>query len=517
MFGRSRSRALALFAVVSAGALIAASCGGSTESSGGGEPVGEPDPAATLTVALDAEPPSLDPAGNSLSLANGSIYEGVYDTLTRSADFGADPEPLLLESLTESADRLSWTLVVRDGVTFHDGAVLDAAAVKANLDRQRASAYNAPGLTNITDVAVVDETTLTVSLGVPWTAFPHVLAGVAGLMASPASWADAAAAARNPVGTGPYVFKEWIPNDKVVLERNENYWGEPAPLASITFKFVQDETARLSAMIAGDLDAMTTIFEPSVVEAQAAGIRAVEPPTTGYALVHLNNQVAPLDDVRVRQALNMAVDRDALAAAFGYTSYDVTGFGPLPSSSAWFVETGDPDSHDPAGAEALVAEYGKPVSFTVRLLRGSQDSADALAAIVDMWNAVGMDVTLEIVPDLASHITAVVTGNYEAGVWLAGLGVDPDISFFATLHSGGPSNYSKYASDAMDALLEDGRSSNDLAARKETYAEAMRLYREEMPYLVVSHGQIRFLVGDNVLGVVDNAFFPTRTAAIATE
>jgi peptide/nickel transport system substrate-binding protein len=168
-----------------------------------------------------------------------------------------------------------------------------------------------------------------------------------------------------------------------------------------------------------------------------------------------------------------------------------------------------------AGAEALLAEYGKPVSFTVRLLRGSQDSADALAAIVDMWNAAGMDVSLEIVPDLASHITSVVTGNYEAAVWLAALSVDPDISFFATLHSGGPSNYSKYASAAMDSLLDTGRSSADLAERKETYTEAMRLYREDMPYLVVSHGQIRFLVGGDVLGVGDNGFFPTRTAAIS--
>lgn len=509
-----RGRRWAAWASVLAIAAAVAACGGSSGGGGGGGDSSKTaDPNASITVALDAEPSSLDPAGNTLSLANGSIFEGIFDTLMRAPAFGEDPQPLLLDSITESTDRLTWTLVVRDGIVFHDGTPLDAAAVVANLGRARTSPYIAPDLANITSVEETDAKTVTVTLASPWTAFPVILAGAAGLMASPASFADTTAAARNPVGTGPYVFKEWVSGDHVSMTRNDAYWGDPAPLAEITFKFVQDETARLTAMIAGDIDAMTTINPNSEKEAVSQGIESVVPPITGYALIHLNNKVAPLDDARVRRALDLAIDRDAIADAFGLTGFDVTGYGPLTPDSRWFTDPGEAPKRDLEQASALIAEYGKPVKFTVNLLQGSQESTDTVKAIVDMWNEAGADVSLEIIPDLATHVTNVILGNYEAAAWLAGLSVDPDISFYAILHSGGASNYSKYSSAAMDAAIEKGRESADPAERKTAFADVMRIFREEMPYVIIAHGQIRFLVGDRLMDVVDNGFFPTRTVA----
>lgn len=511
--GRRLSAMLSVSAVA-LGALIA-SCGGSSSGGGGGggDSSKTADPNASIVVALDAEPSSLDPVGNTLSLANGSIFEGLFDTLMRAPAFGEDPEPLLLESVTESADRLTWTLTVRDGVTFHDGSALDAAAVVANLERARTSPYIAPDLVNITGVTETDPKTVTVTLASPWTAFPVILSGATGLMASPASFADPASAARNPVGTGPYVFKEWVSGDRVTMTRNENYWGEPAPLAEITFKFVQDETARLTAMFAGDIDAMTTINPNSEKEAANQGIASVVPPITGYALIHLNNEVAPLDDPTVRRALDLAIDREALVDAFGLTGFDVTGYGPLTPDNRWFTDPGTAPARDLEQASALIAAYGKPVKFTVNLLQGSQESTDTVKAIVDMWNEAGADVSVEIIPDLATHVTNVLSGGYEAAAWLAGLSVDPDISFYAILHSQGASNYSNFASDAMDSAIETGRQSADEAERKSAFADVMSIFREEMPYVIISHGQIRFLVGDRMMNVVDNGFFPTRTVA----
>lgn len=497
---------------VAVGACGGGGGGSSTNSPDTTEPANiQFDPNGTLTIALDAEPPSLDPAGNSLSLANGSVYNGVYDTLMEPV-FGKDPVPGLAESVTESPDRLSWTLKIRSGVTFHDGTALDAAAVVTNIERFRASPYVGTGLTNIAEVDSPDAMTVVVKLRMPWASFPVVLAGMT--IASPNSMLDPAEAARKPVGSGPYVFKEWVPNDHVTLVRNDKYWNGTPRLASITFKFILDETARLTAFQAGDVDAMTTIVQATVDEAKKDGFRAVVPPITGYGLVHLNNTVAPLDDKRVRKALELAVDHSALAEAFGYSDYDVEGYGILPPSNAWFSAPAEKPKFDLEGAKALIADYGKPVKFTIKLLKGSQDIADSFDVMAEMWKEAGMDVTIESVPDLTSLITSVITGKYEAAAWLAGISVDADLSFYPMLHTKGASNYSKYSSPEMDAAIEEGRTGATKEARMASYAKVQEIFREDMPFFVTSHGQIRFLVNDKVAGMQASGFFPTDTAGV---
>ncbi|HEY5874220.1 MAG TPA: ABC transporter substrate-binding protein, partial [Ilumatobacteraceae bacterium] len=145
--------------------------------SGGGSDGTDAPPAAQggfVTVGLDSEPPTLDPAANSLSLANGSVYAAIYETLFSITPENDTPQPLLAESVTESADRMSWTLTLKAGITFHDGTPFDAAAVKFNLERQKASPYNASYLIPLTAIEVVDPLTATLTLSEPWTALPSV-------------------------------------------------------------------------------------------------------------------------------------------------------------------------------------------------------------------------------------------------------------------------------------------------------------------------------------------------------
>ncbi len=510
-------------------ALIFASCGGSsssssdsgaskvTSASGDTNPVddvADNDLNGTMTVALDAEPGSLDPAGDSLSLANGSVYDGIFETLMQG-DYVKAPTPWLAKTVTESADRLYWTLVLQEGVVFHDGTPFDAAAVKFNLERQRVSPYNGSGLTNITAVDIVDPMSVKITLAVAWTAFPNVLTGINGVMVSPASAADPEKVKRNPVGTGPYKFVEWIPSDRISLARNDAYWGEnKAQLATLTYKFITDETARLTALIAGDLDAMTTIVDASVQEADSKGFQTSVPPVSGYGLIHLNNKKPGLDDDRVRRALEMSIDREALADAFDYFGYDTESGTPISMTSRWYSAPATPNKFDPEGAKALLADYGKPVKFTIELLQGSQSTVDALAAIVEYWKQVGIEAKVKMVPDLATYVVSVITGAYEAVAWLAGEGSDPDGSLFAILHTGGPSNYSLYSNPEMDAALDEGRSAPDEATRMAAYAKAQDLFRSQVPFLVLTHGQMRILATKNVTGLTQAAFFPSRTAGI---
>jgi peptide/nickel transport system substrate-binding protein len=472
---------------------------------------GAPVVGGTLTVGLDAEPSTLDPAANSLSLANGSVYDAIFEPLFRTVPGDPTPKPLLVDTMTEAADRLSWTLVLKSGITFHDGTPLNAEAVKFNLERQKASAFNGATLLPLTSVTVVDELTATLQVAEPWTALPSVLAGVTGLMASPTAAADAAAFTRSPVGTGPYRFVEWVATDKVTLARNDDYWGEPAALDELVFKFIAVEAARVAAFEAGEIDAYTTIVTATAEQATANGATVTAPPPTGYGFSYYNLTRPPLNDVRVRRAIQLAVDRDAISGAYQGQTYADASFSPLWTTSPYWVEPETRPTYDPEGAKALIADYGPPVQLTFKLLVGSQEIEDAVRASLEYWGDAGIDVTLEIIPDLGTYIGDLITGNYDVLGFIGGSSGDPDTVLYNLLHSGGSGNYGKYSNPEMDAALQLGRQSNDDAERKEAYATVQRIFREDLPINISSHGQIFIVTSPEVAPVEASFFFPSRS------
>ena len=463
-----------------------------------------------IRVGLDGEPPTLDPAGNSLSLANGSVYSAVFETLM-TVPVGGTVQPMLLESMTEAPDRLSWTLVVRAGVTFQDGMPFDAAAVKFNLDRQQASPYNGPSINLITNTDVVDPKTVKVTLKQPWTGFPAALSTVVGVMASPASLSDSTKAARNPVGTGPFQFVEWVSGDHVTVKKYDKYWGAQGALVdSIIFKIVPDETARYTALKAGDLDAVATTTVTTSKQAAVDGYPVISAPPSGYGLLLLNTTKAPLDDVRVRQALNIGWDRDAIAKAFNGDDTAHAGFGPYPPTNKWYVAPTTVPSYDAAKAKALIKAYGKSVTIKLLITSGNQTTIDSLNSMAQNWNDEGMKVTVEQVPDLTTYVTTVISGNYQMAGWINGLSVDPDGSYFNQFHTGGSGNYEHYSNPALDALLDQGRTSTDEAQRMDLYGQAQQILRNDVPVIVTSHGKIDIIVGKRVTMDPDY-FFPSRT------
>ncbi len=474
--------------------------------------VAAPVQGGTVTVGLDSEPETLDPAANSLSLANGSIYAAVYETLMRSEP-GKELQFLLAESLVESDDRLSWTLTTRTGVAFHDGTPFDAAAVKFNLDRQKSSLYNSSALLPVTAVNVVDDRTVSLVLDQPWTALPDALAGVVGVMVSPTAAANGDTFKRNPVGTGPYQMVEWIPGDQVTLERFDGYWGDPAPLDEFVFKFIQIEAARVAAFEAGEIDAYTSIVEATVAEAEAAGAQIVSPPPTGYGFSYVNLTKAPLDDVRVRQALSMSVDRDAIAEAYQGQGYADSSFSPFYKESEWWAAPETTPSFDPDGAQALLAEYGKPVEITFKLLAGTQEFEDAVRATIGYWEEIGVTAELILVPDLGTYIGDVITGNFDILGFLGTSSGDPDFITYNLFHTGGSGNYGKYSNATVDAALETGRQSKDVAERKAAYTTVQQELRADLPVLISSHGQIYIIAKPEVKGLALSYFFPARTVS----
>ena len=468
----------------------------------------------TVIIGLDSEPPTLDPAANSLSLANGSVYSAIYDTLFSFSATEPVPVPLLAESLTEAPDRLSWTLKLKEGITFHDGTPFDAEAVKFNLERQKASPFNGAVLLPLVGIEVVDPLTLTLSLSEPWTALSAALSGIVGVMVSPTAAADAANFSRNPVGTGPFSFVEWVPSDKVVVEKFDGYWGEEPPSDGLEFKFIPVEAARAAAFEAGELDAMVTGIDRTAEDAEGDGAQVATPQPTGYVFTFLNLTKPPLNDVRVRQALEMGYDRDAIAEAYQGQGYADAAFSPFVKDSEWWVAPETQPSFDPDGARALLAEYGQPVSLTFKLLGGNQELEDYMRAIVEYWNDIGVDAELQLIPDIGTYVTDIITGNYDV-IGAVGLSVgDPDLLTYNLFHTGGSTNYGQYSSAEMDAALEDGRHSNVDADRHAAYDTVQQIVRQDLPILFMWHGSLYHIGHPNLIGLEPTAFFPVRTIAL---
>lgn len=322
-----------------------------------------------ITIGMQLEPPNLDPTGGAAAAIDEVVYANVFEGLTR---FQADGSiaAALAESWEISEDGLIYTFKLHPGVTFHDGTALTAEDVKFSLDRARAEdSTNAQKalFAGIADVAVVDDTTVRVSLASPNGGFLRNLAWGDAVIVAPESVDEAATA---PVGTGPFKFANWVQGDRVELERNDDYWGDPVALEKATFKFISDPTAAFAAMMAGDIDAFPGYPAPeTLVQFEAdPRFKLMIGSTEGETILSTNNKAEALSDVRVRQALAHAINRQEIVdgAMFGYGTPIGTHFAPHHPD---YVDLTGMSSHDPDKARALLAEagYGDGLTLSLKL------------------------------------------------------------------------------------------------------------------------------------------------------
>ncbi|MBD3624473.1 MAG: ABC transporter substrate-binding protein [Rhodobacteraceae bacterium] len=320
-----------------------------------------------ITIGMQLEPPHLDPTSAAAAAIDEVVYANVYEGLTR---FGPDGSvlPGLAESWEIADDGLSYDFHLREGVTFHDGAALTAEDVVFSIDRARAEdSTNAQKalFESIDEVTAVDDLMVEITLKQPNGALLFNLA-----------WGDAViidesdvdTLTTNPVGTGPFMFKDWVEGDRVELVRNPDYWGEPVALESATFKFISDPTAAFAAMMAGDIDAFPVFPAPENLAQFEADPRftVLVGSTEGETILAMNNGAEPFDDAKVRQAVAHAIDRQAIidGAMFGYGTPIGTHFAPHHPA---YVDLTEKSAYDPEQAKALLAEAGYPDGFTTTL------------------------------------------------------------------------------------------------------------------------------------------------------
>src|SRR5688572_11094386 len=343
-----------------------------------------------VKVGLVLEPPSLDPTAEAAAAVDEVVYANVFEGLTRFAPDGSII-PALAESWDISEDGLTYTFHLHDGVKFHDGSEFNADDVKFSLER-----INAEGSLNaqkqlyadIASVEVVDPATVKVTLSKPNGNMIYNLAWGDAVMVAPES---ADSNKTNPVGTGPFVFADRIEGDRIELRKNPDYWGTPVRLESATFRFIGDPTAAFAALQAGDVDVYPNYPAPETLAQFENDPRfsVVLGSTQGETVLSMNNAKPPLDNVKVREPIAHAIDRQALidGAMFGYGIPIGTFF---PPSDPNYVDLTAQSNYDPEKSKALLAEVGWDANTVLSLKRppvegyarrGGEIIAQQLAAV----------------------------------------------------------------------------------------------------------------------------------------
>lgn len=504
-------------------ALLIASCGGkSPTDSGGAEgssteapsltnaPAGEeltPVSGGSLTVAIDADASGYNPVVDPWAAAGHNVARAIFDPLA-TYDASGKLVPYLAESITANDDASIWTITARSGVVFHDGTPFDAEAMKANFDAQKASPQFGSQLALLESTTVTGELTLELKMSQPWSTFPNVLAGdigsQIGYMAAPSMLSDPNGGSA-PVGTGPFVFKEWVRDDHLTVTRNDQYWQRPAYLETVTFRPIPDSTARKATFDAGDVDLYYTGSSSEITEYQAApddwSVTIGSPGEPD--MVMFNTKMAPLDDVRVRRALVMAVDLDRIFDFLDATGIKKKTSGPYAEGSFWFSESDYP-TYDPEGAKKLLEEYTAETGNAVEFEFAGNQSPFIVSVqelYQSMWAEVGAKANI-VSRAQGENIAKVLGGEFQVAMWGGIGGGDPD-SDYNDFHSDTGQNFSGFSSPEMDAALDQGRALADPEARREQYAIVQKILGENVPYLWAGTNQYGVITRTNVMGIAN--------------
>ena len=427
----------------------------------------------SITVAIQLEPPNLDPTGGAAQAIDSVLYANVFEGLTR---FDADGAiiPALARTWDISEDGLVYTFNLAEGVTFHDGTTMDAEDVKFSLDRARAEdSINAQKalFAGITDVTVIDPLTVQVTLDQPNGNFLFNMAWGDAVIVAPESIENIAS---NPIGTGPFTFTDWVQGDRLDMTRNENYWGDAPALASATFRFISDPTAAFAAVMAEDVDAFVGFPAPENLPQFEADPRfqVLVGNTEGETILSINNKMPPFDNVLVRAAVATAIDRQAIidGAMFGLGTPIGTHFAP---HNPDYVDLLANSPYDPEVSRALLAVAGYPDGFTTTLKLPPPSYARRGGEIIaSQLREVGINAEITNL-EWAQWIEEVFT-NKDFGLSIVSHTEPMDIGIYAN-----PDYYFQYDSPAFQAVMEELNATTDPAGRSALLAQAQTIISQD--------------------------------------
>lgn len=498
--------------------------------------------AADLKIGFNAEVTSADPHIHQAQ--NRNVWMHVYEPLLKQ-DNNLRPSPGLARGW-RSTDPLTWVFTLRPNVVFHDGSSFDADDAKASIER----AKNVTGprtlksyLKDIQSVVVVDPLTIQIKTSVPAPATPDVLSLVPILPKEIATVAteESFAQGKSSVGTGPYKFSEWTRGQRVVLVRNEKYWGGAEPWNKVTFEFLLKEPSRASALLSGSVDVINGATA-SVVEALGRNDKLTHVGGQSYMLNYVYFDMRPVaqfatdasgkpispnpfHNAKVRQAISLAINRDVLAKRVMKGDAVPTAQA-VPEGYFGFDPTLKPAASDPARAKALLAEAGFPQGFNLTIHCSNDrylNDAKVCEAIGQMLTQVGIKTSVQTMPFAVLQPRLITPPKPEQEISMAmwgfgalfGDSLQPLMAVNMShqdKRGTGVNNYGRYSNPEVDSLLAKANETISSSEREELQRKAIRTITEEAGYLPIHHikASYAFRKGLTVVPRGDGFIFATQ-------
>lgn len=491
--------------------LSTALIGCSSDESGGksNNNSGDSDGGGTMIFGRGGDSVGLDP----ITVTDGESFKvtkNIFETLIKFGKQDTEINPGLATKWTVSPDGLTYTFELREGVKFHDGTDFNAEAVKFNFDRwMNGSEDKFPYYASmfggfkddeghvIKEVKVLEDYKIEITLKRPQAPFLKNLAMSPFGIASPAAIEKYGEKfTENPVGTGPFKFVEWKRNDKVVIEKNEDYWQEGLPkLDKVVFRSIPENSARLNALKAGDIDLADGI-NPSDVESINAdpNLQIFERPSMNVGYLGFTTTREPFNNPKVRQALNHAIDRQAIIDAF-FGGQAIPAKNPMPPVIGGYNDDIQPYEFDLEKAKKLLAEAGYPDGFEMELwampvprpyMPDGQKVAEAIQA-----NFAKIGVKAKIVTyEWATYLEKARNGEADAFLlgWTGDNG-DADNFLYVLLDKDniGSNNYTYYSNDELHEILIKAQTETDKDKRAEMYKKAQEIIHKDAPMAPLAH------------------------------
>ncbi|MGN8645799.1 glutathione ABC transporter substrate-binding protein [Gracilibacillus sp. HCP3S3_G5_1] len=466
-----------------------------------------------LVIAVASDVVSLSAQGQN-DVPSSNVRENIYETLT-NLDENQEIIPGLATDW-EQVDDVTWEFNLQEGVTFHDGAEFNAEAVKKSFDRlvdeNIASPY-AFLVEQVESVEVVDDYTVRFNLEYPYAPLLANLAHSGTAIMSPTIIDEDYAQLedggdvdtyinQNPSGTGPFELDEWSPGEFVKLARFEDYWGDNAKLESVQFKVVSEQSSRVAELETGVSHVADNIGPNNIARVDGlpdAGV--LQEPSVSVSYIGFNIEKEPFDDVRVRQALSMAIDKDEIIEGV-MNGVGIPAIGALAPPVFGYDDSIEGLPYDVEQAKELLAEAGYEDGFETTIwTNDNEQRVDTAVALQSQLSEIGVDVQIE---ELEWGAYLERTSNGEHDMFILGwstVTADADYGLYPLFHSsqhGEPGNKVFLADDEIDALLDEGRRETDPEARQEIYTEVQQKLVDLAPMMYTHHQEYVLGVNDSV-------------------
>jgi len=452
----------------------------------------------TLRIGLAEDPDMLDPSLGRTYVGR-IVFSAFCDKLF-DIDEKLNIVPQLALSYETSADGKAMTVKLRPGVKFHDGEALDAEAAKFSIERH----INMPGsfrkseLASVDHVEVVDPLTIKLVLKSPYAPLISQLTDRAGMMVSPkAVKAEGDKFGLHPVCAGPFKFVERVQQDRMVFERFADYWNKDNVFIDrVVFLPIVDATVRLANLKSGGLDLIERVLATDIKDVESDSRLVLSTaPELGYLglTINTNNDKSKgaLTNVKVRQALDLSIDREALNQV-AFNGEFTPGNQWVSPSHPYYQKSSPIRPRDVEKAKALLKEAGVslPVSIDYMVPKGSE--YEAVAQVVQSMAAeAGFDIKLRLV-EFATSFKQVQAGEFQVFQINWSGRIDPDGNSYVFMHTGAPQNDGGYSNPEADKLMDEARLTSDFAERKAIYEKLTKILLNDEPIIYLYHKKLLF-------------------------